>query len=605
MGIERINEFWPSWKPVSLIGKGANGEVYKCIHEEMGVRTFSAIKVIKISSAQVSTLSFDTFTTRSFCRNLINECINEINIMLTLKSCPNIVAIEDFRVIETVKDDEWEIFIRMELLTCLTDYLKDRILTQNEIIKLGTDLCSALEICHNKNIMHRDIKPANIFVNNFGDFKLGDFGIARTLEMATAGFSQKGTMTYVAPEVMQSNTYSEVVDIYSLGLVLYQCANNNRLPFIPPFGEYTPAMQSEAIKTRLNGYILPPASNVDEKFNNTLRTACAYSPTDRFGSALQMKNALISLSNSSSEATEQIVYNNVRQPVNTNIYNKKNKERNFIKITILAVCIIAVICAIITEIFLFSGNRNDDINNIPETVHTTDATSTTEIRTDSPTVKTTELETTTEKIIIEQIINDNIITDDTLFSNRVDFDQKTANIYVSNITEAGMNTFSGTPTVDEMLKLTINHSILNHNPSVSGIKYGNYYSNSNNFNLRINTDYADRLSTRFFGIDINASTLDRPFISSGHIYGNSANVFSQGVAFVRSVYCDDSAEKYKLSFSVFMTGETDETEFYSLTPFQAEFYNTFTYRYDGYIILQKYRSSGTDAYKIIEFSKTE
>ena len=82
-----------------------------------------------------------------------------------------------------------------------------------------------------RNIIHRDIKPENIFVNDFGDFKLGDFGIARKMENVTGGLSQKGTFNYMAPEVAGNGRYDSRADIYSLGIVLYRLLNQEPAAF--------------------------------------------------------------------------------------------------------------------------------------------------------------------------------------------------------------------------------------------------------------------------------------------------------------------------------------------------------------------------------------
>ena len=85
---------------------------------------------------------------------------------------------------------------------------------------MGLDLSKALGYCRKLHIIHRDVKPENIFVSRFGDFKLGDFGIARELERTMSGFSKKGTYSYMAPEMYKGEKYDSRVDIYSLGIVL-------------------------------------------------------------------------------------------------------------------------------------------------------------------------------------------------------------------------------------------------------------------------------------------------------------------------------------------------------------------------------------------------
>ena len=94
-------------------------------------------------------------------------------------------------------------------------------------------MCNALELCEKRGIIHRDIKPDNIFINDNGDYKLGDFGVARQLEKSSTFMSRRGNQAYMAPEVYKGEWYGEKADIYSLGLVLYRLLNNSRIPFMP------------------------------------------------------------------------------------------------------------------------------------------------------------------------------------------------------------------------------------------------------------------------------------------------------------------------------------------------------------------------------------
>ena len=119
-------------------------------------------------------------------------------------------------MVEHTEGIGWDILIRMELLTPLIDHIHKEKLSRKDVIKLGIDLCKALELCQKYNIVHRDIKPENIFISDNGDYKLGDFGIARTLEKTTGALSKKGTYVYMAPEIYRDEEYGSNVDIYSL-----------------------------------------------------------------------------------------------------------------------------------------------------------------------------------------------------------------------------------------------------------------------------------------------------------------------------------------------------------------------------------------------------
>ena len=144
------------------------------------------------------------------------------------------------------------------LIIPLNAFIGNDVLPEAAVIRLGMDICSALEICAMKKVIHRDIKPENIFVNEFGDYKLGDFGVARKLENVTGALSQKGTYNYMAPEIEKGSSYDETVDIYSLGLVLYRFLNRRLLPFLTPETNMNPNERVAAARKRLDGAALPP-----------------------------------------------------------------------------------------------------------------------------------------------------------------------------------------------------------------------------------------------------------------------------------------------------------------------------------------------------------
>lgn len=298
-----ISSVWPEWQLEKQLGRGSYGVVYQAVRRDSNVESHAAIKVISIPTdvSEVDSLrseGLDMDGTRTYFKGIVDDFVSEIQLMESLKGIQNIVSVEDYKVVEKKDSIGWDIYIRMELLTPFNTYICDKNLTEKEVIKIGSDICTALEICSQRNIVHRDIKPENIFVNDFGYFKLGDFGIARKLENMTGGLSQKGTFNYMAPEVANSNEYDARVDTYSLGIVLYRLLNNNKLPFLDTEKQLlNPNERKNAVERRIRGEILPAPCNASPEMADLILRACAPNPDMRFSSATEMKQALSSVLN--------------------------------------------------------------------------------------------------------------------------------------------------------------------------------------------------------------------------------------------------------------------------------------------------------------------
>lgn len=303
MSVEQLAQIWPEWEIEKQLGRGSYGVVYKAVRRDNNVESHAAIKVISIPSdeSEVDSLrseGLDMDGTRTYFKGIVDDFVSEIQLMESLKGIQNIVSVEDYKVVEKTDSIGWDIYIRMELLTPFNTFVCDKKLSEKDVIKLGIDICTALEICGQRNIIHRDIKPENIFVNDFGYFKLGDFGIARKLENMTGGLSQKGTFNYMAPEVANSNTYDARVDTYSLGIVLYRLLNGNRLPFLDTEKQLlNPNERKNAVERRIRGEELPAPCEASPEMANLILRACAYNPDMRFASATAMKEALIGVGN--------------------------------------------------------------------------------------------------------------------------------------------------------------------------------------------------------------------------------------------------------------------------------------------------------------------
>ena len=286
------------WNIVSCLGEGSYGKVFEIERSEFGQTYRAALKVITVpqSSAEVRSVISEGMSVsqaEAYFHGIVEELMHEFSIMFKLKGTANVVSCEDLRVLEHPDGIGWDILIRMELLHPLLPYVYQHPMARRDIIRLGIDICKALELCQRYNIIHRDIKPENIFISDNGDYKLGDFGIARTIERTSSGLSKKGTYSYMAPEVYAGKEYGFSVDTYSLGLVLYRMLNKNRGPFLPqPPEAITFSSREQALARRMSGEPLPRPFYGEGRLGEIVLKACAFDPKERYSSPQQLRQEL-------------------------------------------------------------------------------------------------------------------------------------------------------------------------------------------------------------------------------------------------------------------------------------------------------------------------
>ena len=292
MSIENSRIAWPGWETVGLIGRGSFGAVYEIQREIFDDVEKAALKVISIpqNASDIEEMYSDGFDEESITstfKSYLKSIVAEYSLMRKMNGCTNIVNCDDVRYVQHDDGIGWDIFIKMELLTPLTKALPAGI-AEETVIQIAKDICTALQLCKKHGIVHRDIKPQNIFVSPNGDYKLGDFGIAKTVEKTTGG-TKIGTYKYMAPEVYHNKPYGSAADIYSLGLVLYWLLNERRMPFMPmPPAKLSAGGNEEARNRRLSGEQFPAPKNGSKALKAIVMKACAYNVEDRYASADEM-----------------------------------------------------------------------------------------------------------------------------------------------------------------------------------------------------------------------------------------------------------------------------------------------------------------------------
>ena len=338
--MEEIRIPWADWKIEERIGKGGFGMVYKIRHrDEFNVEEYAAMKIIRFpqddhENAVLLSEGYDKDSIVAYNRERLDKVINEYAIMMKMKGHRNIVRCDDCKAVPHEDGMGWDVFIRMELLTPLHTKLANGEMSEADVVQLGKDLCQALIQCEKEKIVHRDIKPENIFVNDYGDYKLGDFGISRTLEHTTNA-TRTGSLRFMAPEVYKGQKYGTTVDIYSLGLVMYWLLNNRRMPFAPMNHPATVQENLEAMRRRLDGSeSIPAPANGNEALKMIIVKACSFNPEERFSSAKELYNELSSLA-LKEDIQSGIEFNRTitetvldkKEPTEDNGYNGGNKQK--------------------------------------------------------------------------------------------------------------------------------------------------------------------------------------------------------------------------------------------------------------------------------------
>jgi serine/threonine protein kinase len=292
-----------NYRIIQKLGEGGVGEVFKAL-DPMLERDV-AIKVLRSELSE---------------REQVLQRFRSEAVALGRLNHPNIATVYNFAkdgsryymVLEYVNGESLD-----QLL------LRRKKLSWQETVKYGCAVLDGLEHAHRLKVIHRDVKPSNILVSNTGIVKIMDFGIARILEKArqTQLGYLVGTLEYMSPEQIQGYEVDARADIYSFGIVMYEMLTG-RLPFQKNTDYDLLKSQIEDTPQPLR-FFVPDIPNHLEKI--VLRSL-AKNPADRFGSALEFRDALNRVLNSEENSRQfppatRLVTSNA--DLNTNVFSDR------------------------------------------------------------------------------------------------------------------------------------------------------------------------------------------------------------------------------------------------------------------------------------------
>jgi eukaryotic-like serine/threonine-protein kinase len=258
-----------------ILGRGGVGTVYRAYQNDL--RREVAIKVISAGGASPEALARFAYEARAAA---------------VLRS-PHVVQVFDFN-----QDDPEEPYIVMELLsgeTLQAVLARETRLTEARTVAIVSQLLTVLDEVHRNSIVHRDVKPSNIQLvrdPHMGELlKLLDFGVAKLAQASRAitrdGFII-GTASYMPPEQIFTAEVDGRSDLYAVGAVMFECLVGGRL------SKATDVLSVlRDAQTRPEFLPLPELHVVSPRMYPLIQKALAKNPNNRFGSAKEMRDALL------------------------------------------------------------------------------------------------------------------------------------------------------------------------------------------------------------------------------------------------------------------------------------------------------------------------
>jgi serine/threonine protein kinase len=258
-----------SWRVLSVLGRGGMGDVYLAHRDDGQYERQVAIKLM-----------------RSGQQNLRHRFVEERQVLASLQH-PNIATLLDGG--QWQGDDETvQPYLVMEYVQGedILTYANKHELNQRQRLALFLDLCAAVQFAHQRLIVHRDIKPANVLIDESGQVKLLDFGIAKWID-EDEGHANTGSMTsimtpqFASPEQLNGGLLTTATDVYALGVLLYHLLSGQGPHELQDRSIGEIAQLSQTAQPTPLSHINP---KTDPAIDPILLACCQPDPSDRYQS---------------------------------------------------------------------------------------------------------------------------------------------------------------------------------------------------------------------------------------------------------------------------------------------------------------------------------
>jgi len=244
------------------------------------------VKIISVPASQTqleALLLAGAFTSKDaaleYFRDLSDSAVQEAKTLQQLSQLDGFVGYEGWQIEPMEDGNGFDVYLLGRYRKTLARILQRNNMTHLSALNLGLDLCAALSLCRKTGFLYTDLKPNNVYVSQDSRYSIGDLGFLSLSSLKYASLPDKYRSAYTAPEIADAySSLNTTLDIYAVGLILYQVYNGGTLPFA---AETAPAEAFE------------PPMYADYEMAEIILKACAAAPEDRWQNPEEMGQALI------------------------------------------------------------------------------------------------------------------------------------------------------------------------------------------------------------------------------------------------------------------------------------------------------------------------
>lgn len=280
------------------------------------------VKIISVPASQVqldalllSGAFSDQDSAVSYFKSIADGIAEEAGILQKLSQLEGFLPLDAWQIQPMDDGNGYDVYLLSAYRNTLRHQLRRNSMTHLRALNLGLDLCAALAVSRRMGYLYVDLKPANIYLSGTQEYRIGDLGFIPLTSLQYASLPDRYRCAYTAPEITDAfSSLNTTIDIYAVGLILYQVFNDGQLPFRD--GE----IPTEAFSA--------PAY-ADYEMAEIILKACALNPTERWQDPVEMGQALVNYMQRNGAHDTPIVPVATTEETATEVGEEENTEGRF------------------------------------------------------------------------------------------------------------------------------------------------------------------------------------------------------------------------------------------------------------------------------------